>query len=165
MRFSQRWLWKVLSSGIWPRVVRWKSTDVSGDRYPFRLEGRRISRRNTSVKAGDKESSTCHLLSLWHLARLILWPWRWGLYVPSKRRLNFNELHGVIYQKIVHFNWYHDYRFLLKHQWLPCYQLWTGNLVWSGSGLPRCLVKSVRATYVFYINTDLIVYSFRLILL
>jgi hypothetical protein len=29
LRFSQQWLWRVLSAGIWCRVVRWKSTDVS----------------------------------------------------------------------------------------------------------------------------------------
>jgi hypothetical protein len=29
LRFSQRWLWRVLSSGIWRHVVRWKSTGDS----------------------------------------------------------------------------------------------------------------------------------------
>jgi hypothetical protein len=45
--------------------------------------------------------STCHLLSHWFLAWLILRPWRWRLYVPLKHRLTFNRLHGVISQKIV----------------------------------------------------------------
>jgi hypothetical protein len=35
------------------------------------------------------------------LAWLILRPWRWRRYVPPKRRLNFNGLHGVISQNIV----------------------------------------------------------------
>jgi hypothetical protein len=39
------------------------------------------------------------LLSRWFLARLIL-PWRWSRYVPPKRRLTMNGLHGVISQKI-----------------------------------------------------------------
>jgi hypothetical protein len=30
--------------------------------------------------------SACHLLSRWFLARLILGPWRWRLYIPPKRR-------------------------------------------------------------------------------
>jgi hypothetical protein len=48
-------------------------------------------------------SSACHLLSRWFLARLILRPWRWERYVPPKRLLTFNGLHGVISQKIVLF--------------------------------------------------------------
>jgi hypothetical protein len=34
----------------------------------------------------------------WYLAPLIR-PWRWRRYVPPKRRLTFNRLHGVISQK------------------------------------------------------------------
>jgi hypothetical protein len=44
--------------------------------------------------------SACHLLSRWFLARLILLPGRWTWYVPSKRRLTFRGLHGVVSQKI-----------------------------------------------------------------
>jgi hypothetical protein len=43
-----------------------------------------------------RESSACHLLSRWFLARLILRHWRWRQYVPLKRRLTFNGLHSVI---------------------------------------------------------------------
>jgi hypothetical protein len=43
------------------------------------------------------------MLSRWFLARLIIRPWRWRRYVPPKRRLASNGLHGVIYQKIVLF--------------------------------------------------------------
>jgi hypothetical protein len=49
------------------------------------------------------QSSVCHLLSRWYLARIILRSWRWIRYVPSKRRLTFNGLHSVIPQKIVVF--------------------------------------------------------------
>jgi hypothetical protein len=42
--------------------------------------------------------------SRWLLARLILRPWRWRRYVPPKRRLTFNGLHGVISQKMVLFD-------------------------------------------------------------
>jgi hypothetical protein len=48
-------------------------------------------------------STACHLLSRWFLARLILRSWRWRRYVPQKRRLTFNGLHGVIAQKTVLF--------------------------------------------------------------
>jgi hypothetical protein len=36
-----------------------------------------------------------HPLSRWYLARLLK-PWRWKQYVPPKRRLTFNGLHGFI---------------------------------------------------------------------
>jgi hypothetical protein len=55
----------------------------------------------TSMKAGGKQSRTCHLLSRWSLAWLILQPWRWRRYVRPKYRLNFNGLHGGISKKIV----------------------------------------------------------------
>jgi hypothetical protein len=48
-------------------------------------------------------TTACHLLSRRFLARLILRPWRWSQYVPPKRRLTFNELHGVTSQKILLF--------------------------------------------------------------
>jgi hypothetical protein len=35
----------------------------------------------------------------WFLAWLVLQPWRWSQHDPLKRWLNFNELHGVLYQK------------------------------------------------------------------
>jgi hypothetical protein len=38
---------------------------------------------------------------------LIFRPWRWRRYVPPKRRLNFNGLHGVISQKIALTTWFH----------------------------------------------------------
>jgi hypothetical protein len=44
-----------------------------------------------------------HLLSHWFLARLISRPWRWRRYVPKKRRLTLNGLHGVISQKMALF--------------------------------------------------------------
>jgi hypothetical protein len=37
------------------------------------------------------------------LAQLIIRPWRWKQYVPPKRRLTLNGLHGVISQKMVRF--------------------------------------------------------------
>jgi hypothetical protein len=37
------------------------------------------------------------------LLNLFLRPWRWGRYVPPKRRLKLNGLHGVISQKMILF--------------------------------------------------------------
>jgi hypothetical protein len=39
------------------------------------------------------------LASVWFLAWLILWPWRWRQHVPLKHRVTFNKLHGIICQK------------------------------------------------------------------
>jgi hypothetical protein len=50
-----------------------------------------------------QDYSACHLLSRWCLAQLISRPWRWRRYVPPKRRLTLNRLHGVISQKMVLF--------------------------------------------------------------
>jgi hypothetical protein len=41
-----------------------------------------------------------HLTSLWFLAWLIFRSWGSRLYVPPKRQLTFNGLHGIISQKI-----------------------------------------------------------------
>jgi hypothetical protein len=56
--------------------------------WRFHLQGRRIS-----------SGSACHLLSRWFLDRVILQSWRCRRYVPPKRHLAFNELHGIISQK------------------------------------------------------------------
>jgi hypothetical protein len=45
----------------------------------------------------------CHLLACWFL-NLFLRPWRWRQYVPPKRRLKLNALHGIISQKMTLFN-------------------------------------------------------------
>jgi hypothetical protein len=45
---------------------------------------------------------------------LVFRPCRWRRYVPPKRPLTFNGLHGVISQKVVLFNIFHRYQFLLR---------------------------------------------------
>jgi hypothetical protein len=74
LTFSQRWLWRVLSSGIKRCVVRWKSTDVSGGTWRLCL----------------LLSSRCFLA--WFLLR----PWWWRRHVPPERRLTLDGLHGII---------------------------------------------------------------------
>jgi hypothetical protein len=45
--------------------------------------------------------SACHLLACWFSQILFLRPRKWMQYVPPKRRLKLNGLHGVISQKMV----------------------------------------------------------------
>jgi hypothetical protein len=45
----------------------------------------------------------CHCLLASFLLNLFLRPWRWRRYVPPKRRLTLNGLHGVISQKTIFF--------------------------------------------------------------
>jgi hypothetical protein len=75
LRFSQGWLWKVLSSMIQHHVVRSKSADVS-------------------------EEQSFLPAYCWFLALLIQHPWIWRRYVPPKRRLIFNGRKGVLSQKV-----------------------------------------------------------------
>jgi hypothetical protein len=62
--------------------------------YRLHLQGQKISR---------KQEISVNLLSRWAPARLIFRPWKWKRYVPSKRRLTLNGLHGVISQTMVLF--------------------------------------------------------------
>jgi hypothetical protein len=61
--------------------------------YRLHLQGRRISKA--------RSQSAGHLFSCWYYALLILRPWRRTRYVPPKRRLIFNGLHGIISQIIL----------------------------------------------------------------
>jgi hypothetical protein len=66
--------------------------------YRLHFQGR-ISRARYQREAGCKQvGSACHLPSCWYLARLILRPWRWRRYVPSKRLSTVNGLHFVTSQ-------------------------------------------------------------------
>jgi hypothetical protein len=46
----------------------------------------------------NQKASSC-----WFLLELFLRPWRWRRYVPPKRRLQLNRLHGVTSQKMLLF--------------------------------------------------------------
>jgi hypothetical protein len=55
------------------------------------------------VGRGEVSLSACHLLTCWFLLKLFLRHWRWRRYVPPKRQLELNGLHGVISQKMILF--------------------------------------------------------------
>jgi hypothetical protein len=81
LRFSQQWLWRILSSGIQCRVARWKSTDALEEH---------IASVFRPLPPGL--TLTSFLLILW------LWGWRW--HVPQNCWLTFNRLHGTVFQKM-----------------------------------------------------------------
>jgi hypothetical protein len=60
LRFSRRWLWRVSSSEIKPRVVRWVTTEVLEEHIASIFRVKKIS----------LENSACHLLALRFLAEL-----------------------------------------------------------------------------------------------
>jgi hypothetical protein len=69
-----------------------------GGIYCLHLHRRRISRtRNQHESRWQAEPGG------WFLVWLNPQPWKWGLYIPPKRQLTVNGLHGVISQKIVLF--------------------------------------------------------------
>jgi hypothetical protein len=98
---------------IWDKLERiWKQQDMTKLKdYPGSwLEGLRKTTRNsfsiTGVLAEIKiehfpnTSLECyHLLTCWNFLR----PWRWRRYIPPKRRLHLNTLHGVTSQKMILF--------------------------------------------------------------
>jgi hypothetical protein len=64
------------------------------------FHGRRWNQRES------KQSSVCFHADFFHGVFFDLEIWRWRRYVPPKRRLTINGLHGVISQKIVLLNLY-----------------------------------------------------------
>jgi hypothetical protein len=95
-------VFEVLTAVVMKSSVFWDITP----RSPLK-----VNRRFGEAYRLHIQSSACHLISRWFLARLILLPWRWRRHVPPKRWLTFNELNGVISQKIVLFTAHHVRRF------------------------------------------------------
>jgi hypothetical protein len=65
----------------------------SGGTYRFHLQGQR---NNFSKNQQANRWQAC-------LLKLFLRPWRWMRYVPPKRRLQLNRLHGIISHKTILF--------------------------------------------------------------
>jgi hypothetical protein len=81
-------------------IIFWDMTPCSlscnrrfGGTYRLHLQGWRNKQEPAS-----KQNSVCHLLVL---ASLFLRTWKWWRYIPLKRRLQLNRLHGVISQKMI----------------------------------------------------------------
>jgi hypothetical protein len=72
-------------TGVWPRIVRWKSTDISREILPQFLR--------------PKTRRALIAVSCWILAWLTLRAWRWRRYDLPKRRSNLVGLHDVMPQK------------------------------------------------------------------
>jgi hypothetical protein len=89
-------------------IIFWDMTPCSplsvnhrfGGTYRLHLQDRR-----NKFSKNRKKADSIHLppACLLVLLNLFLRPWRWRRYVPPKRRLTLNILHGVISQKIVLF--------------------------------------------------------------
>jgi hypothetical protein len=80
-------------------------------------------------------------------ARLILPPWRWRRYVPPKRRLTFNGLHGVISQKVVSTLHLHvctdrDAVFPVRQE-ADLYTLFSSALYFKGTNVPTSISTQV----------------------
>jgi hypothetical protein len=85
-QFSQQWLWRVLTSGIWCCVLRswvmYQENIMLSQSWP-----------NTSQASNQLVWSTCWLLIAW----LALWLWRWRQYTSPKCQ-STDELHDIISQ-------------------------------------------------------------------
>jgi hypothetical protein len=91
-----RELW---TRGILKSIILWDITPCRtlsfnrrfGGTYRLHLQGR----RNRFSKPASKQVAS--------LLNIFLRPWRWRRYVPPKRRLKLNGLHGAISQKMILF--------------------------------------------------------------
>jgi hypothetical protein len=71
----------------------------------YRLHPKRRKNRSRYQHEGKWQMPACHILPRLYFSRLIR-HWRWRRYVPPKRWLTSNGLHGVISQKIKRFTIY-----------------------------------------------------------
>jgi hypothetical protein len=101
-----------------------------------------------------------HLLTCWFLLTLFLRPWRWRRYVPPKRRLQLNRLHGVISQKMILFTaltivntiihcayWWMYAVFFIFHR--ICQSIHLGNLLYIFSLDKAYFLKTVLMYHIF----------------
>jgi hypothetical protein len=81
LKFSRRWLLKVISSAMWLRVMGWEFTDVSEERTAS------IFRQATDTKT-SMPPFTRHL---WSWSRTLLW----NVWNALKYRCTFTRIHGA----------------------------------------------------------------------
>jgi hypothetical protein len=88
LRFSQRWLWRVSSSGIWRRVIRWVAPDVSEERIALlRAQHSNAVPRHLILLGCTFQGTHSDLVFL-----LVLWFSPWVLTVSFYLRTNQQEL-------------------------------------------------------------------------
>jgi hypothetical protein len=80
-------------------IIFWDVTPCSLLRCNQRFEGT----YRLHLQGRRKYFSKNHLLTCWFLLKFFLRPWRWRRYVPPKRRLHLNRLHGVTSEKMILF--------------------------------------------------------------
>jgi hypothetical protein len=102
---------------IWKNSIFWDTTPCGPMKVNWRFGGtyRHHLRDLIIRKARNQHEVGSKLCFAWFLVRLILRPWRWRWYIPPKRWLTFNNLHGIISQKTVLFlqylgTWKHENR-------------------------------------------------------
>jgi hypothetical protein len=110
---------EVFTAVVMKSIIFWDMTPCSllsfnrcfGGTYRLHLQGL----RSRFSKSASKQLATYLLAGL---LNLLLQPWKWRRYVPPKRRLKLNGLHGVIFQKMILFIGCHiiaNQDCLLKH--------------------------------------------------
>jgi hypothetical protein len=157
--WSKWWMWDIPALRLWVfrTLSKAKSTVFSdiapcsllsvnrrfGGTYRFHVQGRK---NKLSKKSAWKQVAS-RMLSRWFLAQLIFLPWRWRRYVPPKRRLTLNGLHGRF---ITEFVWLWNMgayvRVDSKRFWLCCIALkLTGfsDFVWEKE-IPRMHFKNFK---------------------
>jgi hypothetical protein len=102
LRFWQRWLWRVLFSGIWRRVVCWKSSDFSEGQSPpsswsteTSVDFQRVRLRNIPEDGTLSRSWMCptSFAVVWKALSGCVVPWVANL-TKEKSRV-FNKISGV----------------------------------------------------------------------
>jgi hypothetical protein len=93
-----------LVQGVLPIVYKCTITEPHKEEAKAR-NGLERQIRRSPMRVNERCGGTCRLLpaSCRFLAWLILRPWIWKQYVPPKRKMSFNWIHGVISQKTERF--------------------------------------------------------------
>jgi hypothetical protein len=95
---SQWWVRRLLSSGIYHLVVRWKTTYVSEEHFASIFRVKEQAKQEIRMMQVESRSSW------WCLAWIIFRPWKWRLQFRVKRRLTFSELDGITSHEIEFFS-------------------------------------------------------------
>jgi hypothetical protein len=98
---------EVLKAVVIKSTILWDITPCSplsvnlrfGGTYRFHFQGKKI------IWTRNQRESMLQACHAGFLLSLFFRPWRWRRYIPPKRRLTLNGLHGAISQRMVLFNW------------------------------------------------------------